>query len=110
MNQAHINRKYQQVKKEILETRPHFCRECGTPMFLTPSHTIAQKDCKNYGHPELIWDPANIEILCVSCHERWERRDPSLKIFPRLMKYIAYITPDLGMGEVYQRYSLTSKR
>jgi 5-methylcytosine-specific restriction endonuclease McrA len=104
LNQSQINSRYAKTKERILQERAACCANCGTTSFLTPSHTIAQKDCKNYNYVELIWDENNIEILCVQCHDRWERRDKGLNIYPRLMEYIKNTIP-----EVWSRYKMTAE-
>ena len=110
MTNNQINTRYRLTKEQILDERPHACYNCGIPRFITPSHTIAQKDCKNYGHPELIWDEDNIELLCIPCHERWERRDRTLKIFPRLIKYVEDTCNRLKIEGLYERYQYTSEK
>lgn len=103
MKQSSINQKFTAVKKDILETRRHVCANCGGSAFLTPSHTIAQKDCKYYGVYELIWDERNIEILCVTCHQNWECGRKS-NISPRLLEYVKGISEKIKTPELYQRY------
>lgn len=70
------------------KTRPATCEQCGTSSFLTPSHTIAQKDCKNYGVTELIWDQGNIVIECQDDHRAYENGTASMESLKPRYDYI----------------------
>lgn len=71
---------------------------------LTPSHTIAQKDCEQYGHPEAIAEEENIECQCQACHVRWESGDPKLPTYERRMAYVRRKAQEWDTPELYNRY------
>ncbi len=51
--------------------KPHYCEECMRPLHwysaVHVSHILTRG-----AHPDLAHDPRNINILCLSCHNRWE--------------------------------------
>ncbi len=97
--QAKINKLYKAMlsQKEIT-----FCSGCGTTKHLSPSHIISRQDCKNIGRPELIYDPDNVDWLCLSigrlgCHSRWETPSErkELPCYDRYIDYIRKTAPEL---------------
>jgi len=76
--QQRIKNELRKVYAEIDVEREPVCQGCNRgDKPLSHSHTISQKQCKNLGKTELIWDKDNIEIECFGsnkhCHEKWER-------------------------------------
>lgn len=61
VTQVEIDKRYEQVRREIENERERFCEATGrTDLPLSNSHTISQRRCKNLGKTELIWDKDNI--------------------------------------------------
>tara|TARA_R110000803_G_scaffold52326_2_gene107718 strand:- start:536 stop:958 length:423 start_codon:yes stop_codon:yes gene_type:complete len=87
MKQSQILANYRKTKASLRETRAARCEDCGATTYLTPSHTIAQKDAKNYGTPELIWDELNIVIQCQDCHRIFEEGAHHQNSFTTRMAY-----------------------
>ena len=83
--QSAIDRKLRKVYQEIDETRPHLCTGCGSPHQLSHSHLIPRSRSR-----DLICDPNNIQIHCLSCHKKWERgvMAHELADFQQNMQYI----------------------
>lgn len=85
--QKHISKKYRETKQQMRETRAARCEDCGVTTYLTPSHTIAQKDAKNYGITPVIWDELNIVIQCQDCHRIYEDGESHQNSFHKRMAY-----------------------
>jgi len=101
--QAAIDRQLKKIYQVIDMDREPVCTGCGRgDRPLSHSHTIAQGRCKQIGKPELITDPANIELMCfgtsVSCHEIWEYegivKRMALDNFEDMMRYIEQHDPE----------------
>ena len=56
------------LRMEIIERDGGRCRECGAAGRLEVDH---RKPVRT--HPELAFDPANLQALCPSCHTRKTR-------------------------------------
>lgn len=68
------------LNMEIWNTRPHVCVECGKPL---DEHVKGERPPKHYfshlmgkgAHPELRYDPNNIVLHHLRCHQLWEFGD-----------------------------------
>lgn len=63
------------------DNKPHICEECMRPLrdysAVYVSHILTRG-----AHPDMAHDPRNINILCLSCHNRWENGDrQGMRIF-----------------------------
>lgn len=83
--QNKIDRELRLVYQEIDETRPHKCTGCGTYHQLSHSHLIPRSRRR-----DLITDPNNITLHCLTCHKKWERgvSTDEMSDFHRNMNYI----------------------
>lgn len=67
-NNAEGNRKFY---KFCLLHYPHICENCGKPIenpwAMNVSHILSRGS-----HPEMAFDPRNVNILCAGCHAAWE--------------------------------------
>lgn len=52
----------------------HRCEECSRPL---PQYnaTFVSHILTRGAHPEMAHDPRNVNILCKTCHDRWENGD-----------------------------------
>lgn len=75
---------------EVWQSRPHFCEEChknlDIPDYKTeigdPIPTLFSHRTSKGARQDLRHDPENINLLCPTCHHKWEfgnRR--SMKIY-----------------------------
>lgn len=101
--QSAIEYQLRKVYEQIDLARDPVCTGCGRgDKPLSHSHTIARSRCKQLGKPELIFDPANIEIECFgtnkSCHDIWEYegivKRMELDNFDKKLEYIEKEDPE----------------
>jgi predicted HNH restriction endonuclease len=58
-------KRYKAAKAALLAERGHVCEACGAPA----SHPHHVAPCSETGiASELVFDPANMIVLCDSCH------------------------------------------
>ena len=60
--------RWRTLRMAILERDGFKCRSCGTGGRLEVDHI-----CPVRTHPELSYEPGNLQALCVSCHTRKTR-------------------------------------
>ena len=53
------------------ERKRHWCENCGLPLQGYSASFISHIKTRG-GHTELRYDPLNINILCLGCHNEWE--------------------------------------
>lgn len=53
---------------KFIIARDKKCLKCGSDKNLTCSHFHIRK------HTATRWDPENLDTLCVSCHQEWEKQ------------------------------------
>lgn len=51
--------------------KPKVCEECGMPL-LQYSSSFISHICSRGAYPEMAYDLRNFNILCQSCHNKWE--------------------------------------
>ena len=57
--------------KWVWQHRPHICEECMKPI-RTYSATHISHILTRGAHPEMAYDPRNVNILCKTHHDMWE--------------------------------------
>ena len=57
--------------KYIIDHKPHVCEECGRPIRY-PSAINVSHILSRGAHPELSFDPRDVNMLCWECHQKWE--------------------------------------
>ena len=106
-----IDREYKKMLSLFDDVTPRVCTGCGKRhpyVHLSHSHIISRQHCKDYGMPELIYDPRNITYHCLSmgehkgCHDKWESRvqRQQLKDYEKNLEFIKTIN-----NELYERYN-----
>lgn len=60
--------RWKTLRMAVLERDGFRCRECGAPGRLEVDHVKPVRT-----HPDLAYDPANLQALCPSCHTRKTR-------------------------------------
>lgn len=95
MNSYRLKKVYDQIDT----SRELVCAGCNRNEALSHSHTISRKKCNELGKSELIYDPENIELMCMSfgnvigCHNIWEGGKIADKMkllnFKKMMVYMA---------------------
>lgn len=58
----------------VWDNKPHICEECFRPLN-NYSATYVSHILTRGANPEIAHDPRNVNILCPSCHGRWENGD-----------------------------------
>jgi 5-methylcytosine-specific restriction endonuclease McrA len=65
-----------------------YCWDCGTTNDrLTCSHIVSVARCVSEGKAEQSWNVANLELLCIGCHRKWENEK---KLNKKRKEYIEY--------------------
>lgn len=67
-------RRWKRLRWEILRRDRFRCVLCGTPGPLEIDHVLPVRS-----HPELGFDPANLQTLCPSCHGRKTQQETGNK-------------------------------
>ena len=62
-----------------LRHKPLVCENCGKPI-RNPSATNVSHILTRGAHPEMAFDPRNINILCWECHNAWEHKTTRWKL------------------------------
>ena len=62
-----------------LRHKPLVCENCGVPI-RHPSATNVSHILTRGAHPEMAFDPRNINILCWECHNAWEHKNTRWKL------------------------------
>ena len=62
-----------------LHHKPLVCENCGKPI-RNPSATNVSHILTRGAHPEMAFDPRNINILCWECHNAWEHKNTRWKL------------------------------
>ena len=62
-----------------LHHKPLVCENCGKPI-RNPSATNVSHILTRGAHPEMAFDPRNINILCWECHNAWEHKTTRWKL------------------------------
>lgn len=74
------------------EHKQHYCEECLRPLDKYSSVYVSHILSRG-AHPEKAYDPRNVNILCPSCHARWENGDRErMRIYSRNVKVINDLT------------------
>lgn len=62
----------------------HYCRECLRPLENYSSCYISHRLSRG-AYPEHAYDLRNFDILCVTCHSKWENpiTRKSMRIYPK---------------------------
>lgn len=55
-------RRWQKLRRQVLEADGYRCRQCGRPGRLEVDHITAVADGGD------LWDPENLQALCRGCH------------------------------------------
>ena len=77
--------------KYIIDHKPHVCEECGRPIRY-PSAINVSHILSRGAHPELSFDPRNVNILCPKHHSTWENGDrQSMLIYNKNNRIIAQL-------------------
>lgn len=71
-------RRWQAIRQAVLERDNWQCVKCGERRRLECDHILPVKT-----HPELSFDPANIQALCGPCHTRKTRIEIGHKPLPK---------------------------
>lgn len=53
------------------DIKPHWCENCGKPLKDYSPAFISHIKTRG-AHTELRYDPINSNMLCFSCHRKWE--------------------------------------
>lgn len=66
--------RWQRLRWSILERDLFTCRRCGA-VEADSSKLVADHIIPAVERPELIWDAANLQCLCVGCHSGAKQRE-----------------------------------
>lgn len=67
---------------------PHYCEETGRPL-LEYSASYISHILTRGAHPDMRYDPRNVNILCYQMHEKWEFGNrKEMRIYERNQKII----------------------
>lgn len=87
LSKSIIDARVRKAKAEILDRqmREHgynFCKSCkqSAGVRLDCAHIISVDACQKLGASEMAYDPANIEVLCRSCHRKRDGLDLALSV------------------------------
>lgn len=105
--QARISTRIRNAKKDFWVGRPEVCAGCKSNAYISTSHTISVKRCKELGKEHLAWDKKNFQPLCMhsptresgeGCHQIWESGPQSermnLNNYKELMAYVEQHDPE----------------
>ena len=74
--------------KYIIDHKPHVCEECGRPIRY-PSAINVSHILSRGAHPELSFDPRDVNMLCPEHHSQWENGDrEAMRIWEKNKKII----------------------
>jgi 5-methylcytosine-specific restriction endonuclease McrA len=79
-----------ELNSEIWASRPHVCDNCGKNLPATPIKSFFSHLLTKGAHPELRFDPENIVLSCVPCHNLWEF-GKNRETMATYQKHIAYM-------------------
>lgn len=75
--QFYKSREWQAVREEYAKRKAYLCEDCLQRGLVTPGeivHHIRPITRDNIRNREITLNPANLRLLCRSCHERAHRR------------------------------------
>lgn len=76
------SREWQAVREEYAKSKAYLCEDCLERGLITPGeivHHIRHITKDNLRDPAITLNPANLRLLCRSCHERAHRRPDTPK-------------------------------
>ena len=79
-----------ELNSEIWASRPHVCDNCGKNLPATPIKSFFSHLLTKGAHPELRFDPENIVLSCVPCHNLWES-DGRRETMATYHKHLSYM-------------------
>lgn len=69
----------------VWDHRPHWCEECMRPLREYSAVHVSHIESRGNG-PAMAYDPRNVNILCLRCHNTWENGDRRrMRIYRRNM-------------------------
>lgn len=72
----------------VWDKKAHYCEECLIPL-QNYSATFVSHILSRSGHAEMAHDPRNTNILCGSCHHKWESRQANtMRVYNKNQKTI----------------------
>lgn len=84
--------------KWIWDHKPHYCQECLRPLRQYSSVYISHILTRG-AHPELAYDPRNINILCFDHHSMWENgARERMRIYPGNQRIIQELMNDYNIN------------
>ena len=78
-------KRWKALRAEILERDGYRCRGCGCGGRLEVDHVKPVRT-----HPELSYDPGNLQALCPGCHTRKTRIELRTPFTEHFMKFITF--------------------
>ena len=64
--QFYHSRAWRQLSKAFLQSKNYVCERCGNPAQI--AHHKQHITPRNLTDPEITLNPANLEALCLNCH------------------------------------------
>lgn len=76
------SRQWQEAREAYAKSKAYLCEDCLRQGIVTPGeivHHIRHITRANINDPAVTLNPANLRLLCRSCHERAHRRPAAPK-------------------------------